>query len=110
MKEIYFCVDNSINIEEIAPEDIYLSYDETEKAIKCGDSPIYTLSLAHLSFDLLDKGYQIFLCKGDKKVKIEIKMPLSYKGMTDFLHKNCDEYLLDWFLSGWFDELLNSKE
>ena len=26
------------------------------------------------------------------------------------IKKNCDEYLLDWFLSGWFDEPLKSKE
>lgn len=111
MKEIYFCVDiKSYKRWGDIPCHQLPTYLATGKAIQEGFSPIVTASLAHLSFDLLDKGYNIYLCKGDKKVKIEVGMPLSNKGMSDHLHRAFNEDLLDWFVSGWFDELLNSKE
>lgn len=109
MKEIYFCVNTDTYVKtwmNLDEPSCCPSYEETEKAIGLDSKIIVTTSLAHLSFDLLDN-YDVYLCKGDKKVKIEIGMPLSNKGMTDILHQGYDEELFDWFLTDWFEELLN---
>ena len=36
--------------------------------------------MAHFSFDLIERGYDIYLCYRDKKVKIEPHMDLSGNG------------------------------
>lgn len=66
MKEIYFYLDGSVsNCKDMI--NCKFNYESTKKAIEQEKSKIYTTSLVNLSFDLLDKGYKIFLCKGLKK-------------------------------------------
>lgn len=104
-KEIYFCVDAlslRINWDKgYCPQ----TYDDTENHIKEGLSPIITNSLAHLSFDLINDGYTIFLCYKDKKVKIEPHMDLSGIGEAGkdlrFGHN-----IFKIFRAGLFNELL----
>ena len=77
-REIYFCVDvESFDNIITYPVERHVSYAETEKAILNGDNYIVTMSLAHLSFDLIEQGYSIFLCYKNKQVKIEPHMDLS---------------------------------
>jgi len=81
MKEIYFCIDFDTlrSVRNRFEKDLLvcLSYDLTENAIKEEYKYIATLSLAHFSFDLLDSGYDIYLCYQDNIVKIEPHMDLS---------------------------------
>ena len=110
-KEIYFCVDlypkatMGIPHKDSRAESYYL----TDKYIKEGRTPIITLSLAHLSFDLIELGYDIFLCYKDKKVKIEPHMDLSGIGEpckdVRFGHN-----IFKMFRAGIFDELLGIKK
>ena len=79
------------------------SYEDTEESIKNSESKIVTMSLAHLSFDLITLGYDIYLCYKDKKIKIEEGMKLS-NGATLYIEAPHD--LLDTFLAGNFDKLL----
>ena len=74
MKKIYFCL-NYIDVH-----DICLTYEETEQDLIKGKECIYTTSMAHFSFDLIEQGYDIYLCYQDKKVKIEPHMDLSGNG------------------------------
>lgn len=86
-KIIYFCVDsksrNKLIIEYSKDEydnfDCFFpeTYYGTENCIKSNGDIIVTSSLAHLSFDLISRGYDIYLCFRDKKVKIEPHMDLS---------------------------------
>lgn len=74
MKKIYFYL-NYIDVP-----DICLTYEETDRALNKGKECIYTTSMAHFSFDLIERGYDIYLCYRDKKVKIEPHMDLSGNG------------------------------
>ena len=79
-KKIYFCVD--YNTYESYKSDAWTSlcylflidYNSTDEIINtdrldCWEGLI-TTSMAHLSFDLIDK-YDIYLCYKNKRVKIE---------------------------------------
>lgn len=84
-KKIYFCVD--YDTYENYKSDAWTSlcylfsidYCSTEEVINtdrldCWEG-LVTTSIAHLSFDLVDK-YDIYLCHKDKRVKIEEHMDL----------------------------------
>ena len=105
-KEIYFCVDNdSFYSFKVLPSNKSMFYSGTEERIKDNRELIITTSLAHLSFDLITMGYDIYLCYKDKKVKIEPHMDLSGIGEPckdlRFGHN-----ILRLFLAGIFDGLL----
>ena len=108
-KKIYFCLDfGSFGFADINSA-FCKYYLLTSEAIECGEPSIYTLSIAHLSFDLLDKGYDIYLCYKDKQVKIEPGMELHLDGSP------CKEIrrghnLLKLFLGGTFNELLGIEK
>jgi len=105
-KKIYFCVDY-ISKYYFLTDNVYdaTSYEDTEYAIKNNISIIVTNSIAHLSFDLINLGYNIYLCYKDKKVKIEPHMDLSGIGEPckdlRFGHN-----ILKLFKGGVFNELL----
>lgn len=118
-KEIYFCIDDEshfnvwteLNEPNIKKRPICLpkSYYETERMLKIGCDVIITTSLAHMSFGLQNDGYNIYLCYGDKKIQIDkedIMQALENDGMYDAMKKN----LLEMFLGGRFDELLNLQK
>ena len=108
-RKIYFCADN-VSYEDL--EDYYelwvydlglaISYSETSKLLTEEHSIIITTSIAHLSFDLLDKGYEIFLCYKGRIVKIEPHMDMGENGM-DLKRSN---NILKMFRAGVFNELL----
>lgn len=87
-KEIYFCKDNeSLNyivqkLFDSGKANLHNSwiceyYDVTEQALNSHCDYIITSSLAHLSFDLINDGYDIYLCCKGKEVKIEPHMDLT---------------------------------
>lgn len=103
-KEIYFCVDEDsfyVRNEGIIRRE---TYETTELEINAGNSPILTTSLAHLSFDLIDKGYNIYLCYRDKKVKIERGITLASG------NRIWEGDLLHYFRNNQFDELLGIQK
>lgn len=107
-KEIYFCVDG-ISAAKFAAKEIGLNYtyDGTEQEIKRGTNRIATTSLAHLTFDVINMGYDVYLCYKDKKVKIEEGMQLSESGYCLSEPSCCeDSDILDIFKSGYFDKML----
>lgn len=65
-KKIYFHVDEGSMPLELWENTDYIdrakSYERTEELIQCGAENIHTTSMAHLSFDLIDLGYEIYLC------------------------------------------------
>ena len=111
-KEIYFCVDiNSFNkySEDILEKVISKSYQNTEYWINnnLGESNLMiTLSLAHLSFDLIKMGYDIYLCYEDTKVKIEPHMTLTKDG-SPCKDLRLEHNIFKLFIAGVFDEILN---
>ena len=62
-KKIYFHVDEgSMPLELLDSKfERAKSYEGTEELIRCGTEVIHTTSMAHLSFDLIDLGYEIYL-------------------------------------------------
>lgn len=114
-KEIYFCVDTkTLDNQYIKTAKncgilcVYCKgYRETESAIKLDfdDIIIFTTSMANFSFDLIEKGYDIYLCHDNRQIKIEPHMDLTGKG------KPCKDLrfgnnILKLFLAGVFNELL----
>lgn len=76
-------------------------YAETERDIRCRSPYIRTHSMAHLSFDLMDMGYDIYLCYNFRKIKIEPHMEVPGFGEVKRGHN-----LLKMFRAGVFNELL----
>lgn len=110
-KQIYFCIDE-YSYESRYPQTCYFvrDYERTQKYIDEG-ADIVTTSLAHLSYDLINKGYNIYLCYKDKKMKIEDGMQLSKSGYCLSEPSCCeDSDILDCFKSGYFDERLGIIE
>lgn len=103
MKEIYFLIDGLIpaNLDpclegcKVCP-----SYDSTNNAIKEGTPKIATYSMIHFSFDLLDKGYDIYLVNNGNIVKIAPHMPEIDKDLTK------EHNIRRLFLAGVFDNLV----
>lgn len=107
-KEIYFCVDD-ISASKFAVKGIGLNYtyDGTEQEIKRGTNRIATTSLAHLTFDVINMGHDVYLCYNDKKVKIEEGMQLSETGYSLSESYYCEDAdIFDIFRSGFFDKRL----
>jgi len=110
-KEIYFCVDpfayEKAKRDAGSWQDVESTfYSLTEQLIKDGCSPIITTSMAHFSYSLIEKGYDVFLCCKDKRVKIERGMKLLWERTLD---GNPDEIyyhhgLLYLFKTGEFSE------
>jgi hypothetical protein len=63
-KKIIFILDS--NSLEFFNEPIYCTYFSTEEAIKRKENPVITSDLSHLSFDLEDLGYEIYICYDGK--------------------------------------------
>lgn len=106
MKEIYFLVDglipaNLFNCLEGCK--ICTTYDSTEDAIKNGIDKIATYSMVHFSFDLLDKGYDIYLLNDGNIVKITPHMSEIDKDIKR------THNIRNLFLAGVFDDLVNYK-
>lgn len=108
-KEIYFCVD-AYSYEGRFPCVCFYArnYEHTQQLIDDG-CDIVTTSIAHLSFDLINLGYDIYLCYKDKRVKIEPHMDLTGIGEPckdlKFGHN-----IFRLFRAGVFNELLGIKK
>lgn len=106
-REIYFCLDSQSY--ENAEGYVTDTYKGTERYIHKRIIKFSTTSISHLSFDLLDKGYDIYLCYQDKQVKTEPGMNLHLDGSP------CKEIrrghnLLKLFLGGTFNEILGIEK
>lgn len=73
------------------------SYQGTLDEINRSKKIIRTTSLANLSFDLIDKGYNIYLHKNDKVFKLKPGMVLNGKKIRK------EHNLLKMLLAGCFD-------
>ena len=109
-KEIYFCVDYNTyqNLCDTLDGSKWCSidYDSTERVIGKVNR-IVTTSLAHLTFDVINMGYDVFLCHKDKRVRIKEGMLLSESGYCLSEPSCCeDSDILDIFKSGYFDIML----
>jgi len=101
-KEIYFVLDTfEYPFISMPTIDCY-SYLDTEEAIKCGCKRIRTYDLLHLSFDLLERGYRIYLVKDAKVLEV-------YPGMDNFSNKDIrfGHNLRRLLLGGFFDTMLD---
>ena len=101
-KEIYFVLDTfEYPFISMPTIDCY-SYLDTEEAIKCGCKRIRTYDLLHLSFDLLKRGYRIYLVKDAKVLEV-------YPGMDNFSNKDIrfGHNLRRLLLGGFFDTMLD---
>ena len=112
-KTIYFCIDliskNELE-DSLGSYTRCTCYEDTDDAIEHDASTILTTSIAHLSFGVINKGYEIYLCYQDKKVKIEEGMELSESGYCLSEPSCCEDAdILDCFRTGYFDEILGIK-
>ena len=66
--------------------------------------------MAHMTFDLMDKGYEIYLCYRDKKIKIEDGMELvgGYCLSKPVYYDESD--IIDVFKFGYFNKMLGIEE
>lgn len=106
MKEIYFLVDGLIPVNLLDCLEgckICSTYDSTDEAIKKGIDKIATCSLIHLSFDLLNDGYDIYLVNDGNKIQITPGMPGIDKELR-FGHN-----IRKLFHAGVFDKLIGYK-
>lgn len=106
-KQIFFCIDE-YSYEGRFPQTCHFvrDYERTQKYIEKGVD-IVTTSLAHLTYDLINREYEVFLCYKDKKIRIEDGMQLSESGYCLSEPSCCEDAdILDIFKSGYFDELL----
>lgn len=98
MKEIHFHVDDSCT------KGYYVAFDFaiTKAMIYYGVICIHTTSMAHLSFDLLDQGYRIFVHKNHKCIEFK-------PGMENPMNKDIRRAnnILKMFIAGYFDEMFN---
>lgn len=104
-KEIYFVLDTfEYPFISMPTIDCY-SYFDTKEAIKCGCKCIRTYDLLHLSFDLLELGYRIYLVKDAKVLEV-------YPGMDNFNDKDIrfSHNLRRLLLGGFFDSMLNIEQ
>ena len=107
-KKIYFCVDivSFLRLKsEINTVGVTRNYDSTQRLLKLRINEIITTSLAHLSFDLLDLGYDIYLCYRGKDVKVEPGMQLHIDGSPCKEIKRGND-ILKMFRAGVFNEIL----
>lgn len=85
------------------------NYDSTDGLLKLDLDEIITTSLAHLSFDLLDLGYDIYLCYKGKNVKVEPGMQLHIDGSPcKEIRRGHDIFKM--FRAGVFNEILGIKK
>ena len=106
-KQIFFCIDE-YSYECRYPQTCHFvrDYERTQMYIEEGVD-IVTTSLAHLTYDLINREYEVFLCYKDKKIRIEDGMQLSESGYCLSEPGCCEDAdILDIFKSGYFDELL----
>lgn len=104
-KDIYFLIDGLVpsNLDLLNGCKICQTFKTTEEEITNGCEKIATYSMAHLSFDLLDKGYNIYLVNDGNIVKIALHMPEIDKDLKR------GHNIRKLFLAGVFDDLVNYK-
>ena len=67
----------------------YMDWYNTQRAIDRGDQVIYTSQMGMMSFDLIDKGYEIFLVDHAHPTPIQLK-PNRNKGLTKRMSRSCN--------------------
>ena len=110
-KKMFFCIDE-YSYEGRYPQTCHFvrDYERTQKCIEEGVD-IVTTSLAHLTYDLINREYEVFLCYKDKKIKIKDEMQLSESGYCLSQPTYYDDAdILDVFKLGYFDHLLGIKD
>jgi len=102
-KDIYFLIDGIVpsNLDFLNECKICQTFKTTEEEITNGYEKIATYSMVHFSFDLLDKGYNIYLVNNGNIVKITPHMPEIDKDLKR------GHNIRKLFLAGVFDDLVN---
>lgn len=94
MKRIYFYPFGTDSL-------LFSNYMDVKQAIDCKINEIHTSSMANFSFDLLDKGYEIYLVsRKNHAIRIEPNMSGLEKELRT-VHN-----ILKMFLAGAFDHLI----
>ena len=101
-KQIYFHVDAGSMPISFYDESTSMSYYETCELLSEKADTIHTTDMAHFSFDLIDMGYEIYLCYKDKKVKIEPDMTIEPIGK----HLKRGHNIRKLFIGHAFDDML----
>lgn len=104
--KIYFCLDvfSTNRWRREYKDSLSITYAVTERYINEKRNIIVTTSLAHLSFDLFDLGYDIYLCYNDKDIQIVPHMKLD--DSNECIDIKRSDNLLSLFRNGVFNNLL----
>ena len=77
MKKIYFHIDKE-SIPTTEGTNIATTFEDTHKMLSLRLNEIHTTDMAHFSFDLIDLGYDIYLCYKANQIKVEPKMKMRF--------------------------------
>ena len=104
MAKIYFHVDRGSMPIQFPSDDFEtsFSYYETCELLSEKAGTIHTTDMTHFSFDLIDMGYEIYLCYKGKKVKIEPDMTIEPIGK----HLKRGHNIRKLFIGHAFDDML----
>ena len=105
MKKIYFLIDGLTpsNLDFLNGCKICHTFKMTEEELKHDTQLIATYSMIHLSFDLLDRGYRIYLVHDGNILEVAPGMPEIDKELRR------GHNIRNLFLAGIFDELIKLK-
>lgn len=108
-RKIFVCIDQKTFEEKRGNTKAVSAYTylETLSEISAGTSDIVTTDVSCISFSLVDKGFEVFVCKGDKIIRIDDSLKVESDGKeVRYLWVFAKEQLLSVFKKGIFDKFL----
>lgn len=108
-RKIFVCIDRKTFEEKKGNTKAVSAYTylETLSEISSGTSDIVTTDVSCISFSLADEGFEVFVCKGDKSIRIDDSLKVETDGKeVRYLLVFAKKQLLSAFKKGFFDKFI----